>query len=270
MKPVNFLEESTNPLHETCQSSTLVIKLPPGPYILIRTSLGVFLVQDPGELALIQRGKQHDPEAKEELIKRYMPLIRYIVRRHYASFMDTDDLIQEGIIGFLAAIEEYKPEYEAKFSSFAYLCILRKIYNVIKLTSGNKHKLLNDAISLYSYVNQEETRMVMDLIEGAEVAPEWIVEERFAEEKLEEVLTNHLSLLEYAVVNLIRKGYSSSEIEITLGVEAKVVDNARTRIKVKVKRILEEHGSLLSPEVPKKVRKRKDLYLPFEYEPLCR
>lgn len=222
-------------------------------------------MRDPVELELIKRGKQNDPEAKEELIRRYMPLIRYIVRKHYASFMDTDDLIQEGIIGFLAAIEEYNPQrYQAKFSSFAYLCILRKIYNVIKLTSGNKHKLLNNAISLYSYVNQEETRMVMDLVEGKEVDPQWIAEERFAEEKINQVLHNHLSMLEYAVVNLIRAGYSSSEIEITLGVEAKVVDNARTRVKVKVKRILDEHGSLLSPQVPQKVRKRKDLYLPLK------
>ena len=86
-----------------------------------------------------------------------MPLIRYIVRKHYASFMDDDDLLQEGIIGFLAAIEEYNPKQNVKFSSFAYLCILRKIYNVIKMTSGNKHRLLNDAISLYTYINQEET-----------------------------------------------------------------------------------------------------------------
>ncbi len=222
-------------------------------------------MHDPSELELINRGKQQDPAAKEELIQRYLPLIKYIVRKHYASFMDHDDLIQEGIIGFLAAIQEYNPQkYQVKFSSFAYLCILRKIYNIIKLTTGNKHKLLNDAISLYSFVNQEETRTVMDLVEGEEVDPQWIAEDRFAQEKINQVLHNHLSLLEYAVVNLIMAGYSSSEIEFTLGVEAKVVDNARTRVKVKVKRIIDEYGSLLSPQVPQKVRKRKDLYLPLK------
>lgn len=220
---------------------------------------------DSSELELINSAKQQDTEAKEELIRRYLPLIKYIVRKHYASFMDTDDLIQEGIIGFLAAIEEYNPQrFQVKFSSFAYLCILRKIYNVIKMTSGNKHRLLNDAISLYSFVNQEETRTVMDLVEGEEVDPQWIAEDRFAQERINQVLHNHLSLLEYAVVNLIMAGYSSGEIELTLGVEAKVVDNARTRVKVKVKRILDEYGSLLSPQVPLKVRKRKDLYLPLK------
>ena len=154
------------------------------------------------ELELINRAKR-DSEAKEELIKSYLPLIRYIVRKHYASFMDDDDLLQEGIIGFLAAIEEYNPKQNVKFSSFAYLCILRKIYNVIKMTSGNKHRLLNDAISLYTYINQEETRTVLDLVEGQEVDPQWIVEDNFAQEKIDQVLHNHLSLLEYAVVNLI-------------------------------------------------------------------
>lgn len=150
-----------------------------------------------------------------------------------------------------------------KFSSFAYLCILRKIYNVIKMTSGNKHRLLNDAISLYTYINQEETRTVLDLVEGQEVDPQWIVEDNFAQEKIDQVLHNHLSLLEYAVVNLIMAGYTTGEIVHALGVDAKVVDNARTRVKVKLKKILDEYGSLLSPQVPQKVRKRKDLYLPL-------
>ena len=89
------------------------------------------------------------------------------------------------------------------------------------------------------------------------------MEDNFAQEKIDQVLHNHLSLLEYAVVNLIMAGYTTGEIVHALGVDAKVVDNARTRVKVKLKKILDEYGSLLSPQVPQKVRKRKDLYLPL-------
>ena len=80
-------------------------------------------------------------------------------------------------------------------------------------------------------------------------------------QRLKIVLENHLSILEYAVISMFLQGYSSAEIEAAIGVSAKAVDNARTRVRLKLRRILSEHGSLLSPKVPVRVRRRKDLYM---------
>ena len=38
-----------------------------------------------------------------------------------------------------------------------------------------------------------------------------------------------------------------------------MVDNARTRARLKLRRLVERYGSLLSPELPLNVRKRLDL-----------
>ena len=54
-------------------------------------------------------------------------MVKRIARNHYASFLEFEDLMQEGLIGLLSAIEEYDPDKKVKFSSFAYICILRKI-----------------------------------------------------------------------------------------------------------------------------------------------
>ena len=62
------------------------------------------------------------------------------------------------------------------------------------------------------------------------------------------------------IVRLI-KGYTCSEIQAEIGVGPKVIDNARTRVKAKLRRLLGEYGSLLSPDVPTEVRRREDLYL---------
>ena len=78
---------------------------------------------------------------------------------------------------------------------------------------------------------------------------------------LNQVLRNHLSILEYTVIMLFLNGYTSSEIEEEIGIGAKAVDNARTRVKLKLRRIMNQYGSLLSPKVPTQVRKREDLYL---------
>ncbi len=216
------------------------------------------------DLGLIQRIRADDEEARDILVVKYVPMVKYIIRNYYSSFLDFEDLLQEGLIGLLSAIAEYRPdEYDVKFSTFAYICIIRRVYNVIKHTSGNKHRLLNEATSLQAPVGADENRTIMDFVaDGAnQVDPEMILEERLVNEIIGQVLKNHLSLLEYAVITRFLQGYTAGEIEQEMGVGLKVIDNARTRVKTKLRRLIDEHGSLLSPHVPTDVRRRKDLYL---------
>lgn len=216
------------------------------------------------DLNLIKRFREGDQEARDNLVVKYVPMVKYIIRNYYAAFLDFEDLLQEGLIGLLSAMEEYKPdEYDVKFSSFAYICIIRRIYNVIKQTTGNKHRLLNEATSLQTPIGSDENRSIMDLVaaELAQSNPEEMVEEKYVAEVIGRVLRNHLSMLEYAVIIRLLKGYSAREIEEEMHIGLKVIDNARTRVKSKLKRLLDEYGSLLSPKVPTNVRKREDLYL---------
>ena len=216
------------------------------------------------DLELIRRIRANEDEAREDLVTKYVPMVKYIIRNYYSSFLDYEDLLQEGLIGLLNAIEEYKPEeYDVKFSTFAYICIIRRIYNVIKHTSGNKHRLLNEATSLQTPVGLDEKRMIIDFVEDRthQADPEETLEERLINDISGQVLKNHLSLLEYAVITRLLQGYTASEIEEEMGIGLKVIDNARTRVKTKLRRLIDEYGSLLSPQVPTNVRKRKDLYL---------
>lgn len=218
------------------------------------------------DLTLLELIRAGDTEAKEEMVRKYIPLVKHIVSNHYASFLDFDDLMQEGIIGLLGAIDEYQSKYNVKFSSFAYICVIRKLYNVIKQSNGSKHKALNDGISLYSYIGSDEGRTVLDLLpdETGAIDPQDWVESKFVNERLQEVLKSHLSLLEFAVITLLLQGYTNSEIEREIGVGSKSIDNARTRVRLKLRRLLMEYGSLISPSVPAKVRKREDLYMPLK------
>ncbi len=213
------------------------------------------------DLRLIFRIREGDRQAKEDLVEKYIPLIRHIIRNYYSSFLEYEDLLQEGFIGLLNAIDEYKPEkFEVKFSSFAYICIIRRIYNIIKVTSGNKHRALNDAVSLYTFINQEGSLTIIDLIPDSD-SPLEEVEELLMTKELHGVLKNYLSLFEYAVCSLMLKGYSSREIELELQVGSKAVDNARTRMKTKLRKVIKEQGSLTEQKTPLKVRQRRDLYL---------
>jgi len=204
------------------------------------------------DLSLIQQIRAGNRRAQEALIQKYVPMVKYIVRKHHGGFLEFDDLVQEGLIGLFSAICEYRPDrFDVKFSSFAYLCIQRKVYNAIKQASGNKHRLLNQAVSLHSYINSEETRTVLDCLadDNAVNDPTFVAEDRLLTEQLKLALRETLSLLELRVAFLLLDGYSIQEMEREFGLTPKQVDNARTRIKKKLLHCIERYGSLEHPKL---------------------
>ncbi len=216
------------------------------------------------DLELLQRTRSGQEVAREDLIRKYVPMVRHIVRVTAPAIAGSDfeDLMQDGLLGLLDAIRQYDPgKPGVKFSSFAYLCIIRKIYNSLRRQTSGRQRVLNQAISLYSYVDREETRTVLDVLAGNYVDPEAVVENEWASTRVEQVLRNHLSMLEYAVTALLLRGYTTGEIGRAMGLDPKSVDNARTRVKAKLRRLLHRYGSLVHPEIPEKVRKRRDLCL---------
>lgn len=218
------------------------------------------------DLQLLNRSRNNDSFAKEELVKKYTPMVKYIVRNNYIKTLEFEDMLQEGLIGLLSAIDEYNSkDYNVKFSSFAYLCIVRKIYNIIRQSNNYKNRTLNYAVSLQAPTDSSQTRTLLDFITSDQtIDPEEVFENKWTAERINSLLQNHLSLLEYTVIGLVLNGYTIGEIEERIGVDAKSVDNARTRVRCKLQRILSKYGSLTSPHVPNRARKREDLYMSID------
>lgn len=199
------------------------------------------------DLRLLQEARAGNTYAHEALIEKYLPMVKHIVRKHIVDLLEFDDLVQEGLIGLLGAIGEYNPErFDVKFSSFAYLCIQRKIFNAIKSSMGNKHRALNHALSIHAYTNCEETRTFGELIadERVDSDPFFVIEDRLAQEQLTRSLQEHLSRMEFLVTLLLTEGFTLREMERHFGLAPKQVDNARTRVKMKIRRLIEQYGSL--------------------------
>jgi RNA polymerase sporulation-specific sigma factor len=216
------------------------------------------------DLELLWRARQGQEPAKDDLVRKYLPMVRHIVQATAVGIqgLEFEDLTQDGLFGLIDAIRQYDVERPGvKFSSFAYLCIIRKVYNSLRSQSSGKQRLLNQALSLYSVTDRESCRPILDFLAGDSVDPETIVEDKWTDMRVEQVLRDYLSVLEYVVTLLLRQGYTTSEISRAMGLNPKVVDNARTRVKAKLRRILHKYGSLTHPEIPRKMRKREDLYM---------
>ena len=213
------------------------------------------------DLRLIQRiRREGDSNAKDALVVKYIPMVRRIVRKQSYHPFDQEDLLQEGLIGLLKAIREYRPErFPVKFSTFAYICIVRRIFNVLKLWRSKKYLILSTAVSLQSNLVGDESKTLLDILEYPAGNPEEIIEEQWTCRRLEQILKAYLSPMERAVIERYLQGMSSAEIQKTLGFDAKVVDNARTRARQKLGRVIRRYGSLFHPGTPLKTRKRMDL-----------
>lgn len=212
------------------------------------------------DLHLLHRIRaEEDGKAKEELIRKYLPMVKRIVKSQNFYKTEYEDLLQEGLIGLLRAVNEYDYNYQIKFSTFAYICIVRKIYNTLKHFSSKKNRFYYEAASIFNYINPEESRTIMDTVDDSSFDPERVVQEKLNNLRLREVLKAYLSQVEYSVLILYLQGLSCGEIQQRLNLEAKVIDNAKTRARLKLQRIIKEYGSLLSPMVPLNTRKRLDL-----------
>jgi RNA polymerase sigma factor (sigma-70 family) len=68
---------------------------------------------------LVRRAQAGDTHAREELIGNLLPLVSAFARRFRTEGLDQTDLIQEGIVGLLRALERYDPERGVPFAAYA-------------------------------------------------------------------------------------------------------------------------------------------------------
>ena len=79
--------------------------------------------------ALLRQLRAGDAAIMDYVLDKYKPLVRKKANAMFLIGGDTDDLIQEGMIGLFKAIRDYREERETSFFHFAELCITRQIYS---------------------------------------------------------------------------------------------------------------------------------------------
>ena len=204
----------------------------------------------PAELAdtyLVVQAKRGDSVAYDRIVRRYRSFVRLKASSYFLLGGESDDLIQEGLLGLYKAIRDFRPDRESSFRNFAELCVTRQMITAVKTASRNKHQPLNRSISFATSPTApgEGESTLEEILPGSAVedpASKVISTEELG--SLVECLTTVLSELESEVLTCYLDGRSYEEIAERLACDNKTVDNALQRVKRKVNQHLDSREVL--------------------------
>lgn len=176
---------------------------------------------------LITLYKNGDKSAERMLMERYKTVVRSIARHCTLGGGETEDLVQEGMIGLFKAMTTFDGK-DATFSTYAHKCIKNSIIDAIKISLAKKYSALNESVpiieendELFSAERDPEQRLIFD-------------EEN---SELKNKMNAVLSPFEYKVMQKYIEGSTLAEIAIETDRPYKAIDNAISRAKKKLQTI---------------------------------
>jgi RNA polymerase sporulation-specific sigma factor len=189
------------------------------------------------DLYLVALAKQGSPVAYDRIVRRYYGFVRLKASSYFLAGGDSDDLVQEGLVGLYKAVRDYRSDRESSFRNFAELCITRQIITAVKTATRNKHTPLNQYVSFStSPASSMDGEPTLDEILPGPTAHDPVNQVISSEElrSLVACLSTVLSDLESRVLALYLDGHSYEAVGDRLGCDTKTVDNALQRVKRKV------------------------------------
>lgn len=168
---------------------------------------------------LAQAAKSQN-SAKSVLAARYFNSVEAYAKR-YSNTSSHEDLIQEGMLGLLNAVDSYSAGKGAAFKTYANVCIRNKILSYLKKNTSSNEEL-DFEFEPEEYTDNEDI-------------PEDIVFEKLDTIEFMEKSFSVLSEFESKVLGLYLEGKSYDEISSEFKVSVKSVNNAMQRVRRKLK-----------------------------------
>lgn len=194
------------------------------------------------DLDNIKKFKGGDTIALEFVFNKYKIMINSIARRYFLVGGETEDLIQEGMIGLYKACLDYSPSFKSNFKTFAFLCIKRQIQSAVKSANRQKNIVLNNAISIdfgngNIILNPEEKNEPKAIIyfPSYNKTPESeLIEKENYNETISKIKKS-LSKFELKILSFYLRGYKNLQIANFCKKDIRSIENAISRIKIKLR-----------------------------------
>ena len=187
------------------------------------------------ELTLALRARQGDTEARDQLIHAHLRMVVNIARQYQRPGVEMLDLIQEGNIGLITAVDKFNPTQGNRLTTLAFYWINKHIQRFL----NNEP---DDLVSLDMEINDSATILLLsDTIEdkGTILGDPTIqnIETQLENQELQQLVNNMLSTLSPHEQKVLRLLYgidnypvlSRNEIAKIIGVREEQVSRIKTR-----------------------------------------
>lgn len=201
------------------------------------------IYNDDNDFELLYLVSENNEDAKDMFYDKYENIIKMKASKYkkYVESMgyDFNDILQEGRLGLTNAINGYRDQKDVRFYTFANICIDRQLVTFIRSISRDKHKLLNNSVSLDSTTNSVGRPLTEIILDDKNIDPELSFIEEEEREELYKKIEEKLTTIEKDVFDLRVQGFSYKEISSILDITPKAVDGCITRIKNKLSNIID-------------------------------
>lgn len=186
-------------------------------------------------VAMIQKEDAKADRMMDYVMEKYKPLVRKKANAMFLIGGETEDLIQEGMIGLFKAIRDYKNDQDCMFGHFAEVCVNRQLYSALTASNRKKHAPLNSYIS-FSAEDGAGEGLMEEVLSAANESdnPERMVIEKEIWQEFRENLWKSLSKMERQVLEHYLDGMPYTQIAVVLDKSPKSIDNALQRIRQKI------------------------------------
>lgn len=174
---------------------------------------------------ILSNAKSGDNKQAEVLIVQNRSLVEMIASKYTNSSLEYDDIVQEGMIGLLAAIKTFDKNNGTSFKTYAATCINNSIQTALKKFTRQKDIPQSQVIE---YAEEEIPEQ-----HGSISAEDYYIAGESVS-MLAKILKENLSDYENEVLRLHIVGCNYNEIANRLSKTPKSVDNALQRIKKKL------------------------------------
>jgi len=192
-------------------------------------------------ISLVISVRQTDCEnAFGELCEYLSSYIGLFEKKYRIPGCDADEIAQECLFALrFKAIEDFNP-VRGKFRSFAILCMKRHLFSIIKASSQQKRRVLNESLSLDEDRSEGDDLSLTNLITKDKLSTVEKLEKEEITLVTKKRLLSKLSRLEQEVFKLYIQQYPYEEIAVALEqifptkrFSKKSVDNALVRCRSK-------------------------------------